>query len=189
MKMGKFFAVLVLLTFGFQGSAQCDDAKKNTKELAYNDVEMAQADIVDVAASLEDFSTLVTAVKAAGLVETLKSDGPFTVFAPTNKAFSKLPAGTLDGLLKPESKGTLSNILTYHVVSGRVMASDVVSAIKSNKGEFTIKTVSGGKLTASLDGDSVILTDESGGISTITKTDVGASNGIIHVIDTVVLPE
>lgn len=145
-------------------------------------------DIVDVAASLPDFSTLVTAVKAAGLVDTLKGAGPFTVFAPTNEAFAKLPAGTIDTLLKPENKDTLVKILTYHVVSGKVTAKQLIGMIKKGHGKAMVKTVQGGTLTASLSGASVVLTDEKGGTSTVTKTDVMASNGVIHVIDTVVMP-
>ncbi len=189
MKMKNVFTVVLLLIVGFQLNAQCSDENKAQKEIAYTDEAQMQGDIVDIAASLDDFSTLVAAVKAAELVETLKSAGPFTVFAPTNTAFGNLPDGTLESLLKPENKGTLTKILTYHVVSGKVMAADVVGAIKSNNGSFTIKTVSGDTLTASIQDGNVVLTDEKGGTSTIQKTDVGASNGVIHVIDTVVLPE
>lgn len=144
--------------------------------------------IVGVAAGNENFSTLVAAVKAAGLVDTLNSDGPFTVFAPTNDAFAKLPDGTVDGLLQPESKGDLTAILTYHVVAGEFKAADVVKAIQDNDGAFTITTVQGATLTASLEGENVILTDAKGGKSTVIMTDVAASNGVIHAIDTVVMP-
>jgi uncharacterized surface protein with fasciclin (FAS1) repeats len=146
------------------------------------------ADIVDTAAGNGDFSTLVAAVKAAGLVETLKSAGPFTVFAPTNAAFAKLPAGTVDTLLKPENKGTLGAVLTYHVVAGKLMAADVVAAIKAGGGKAVVTTVQGGKLTATLMGNVVMLTDAKGGMSHIRATDIGTSNGVIHVIDTVVMP-
>jgi uncharacterized surface protein with fasciclin (FAS1) repeats len=145
-------------------------------------------DIVDVAAGSPDFTTLVAAVKAAGLVSTLKGAGPFTVFAPTNEAFQKLPAGTVDGLLKPEQKATLAKILTYHVVAGKLTASAVLAAIKKGNGTATLTTVSGGKLVASLDMGKVKLTDEKGGVSYVTKTDLMASNGVIHVIDTVLMP-
>jgi len=145
--------------------------------------------IVSLAASNDAFSTLVAAVKAAGLVDVLNSKGPFTVFAPVNDAFNKLPEGTVASLLKPENKKMLTSILTYHVVSGKFMAKDVVNAIKKNNGKFVIKTVQGGKLTASLKGGKVILTDEKGNISTIIITDVNASNGIVHAIDSVVMPE
>jgi len=148
-----------------------------------------KADIVDTAASVDDLSTLVAAVKAADLVETLKSDGPFTVFAPTNDAFDALPDGTVETLLKPENKKTLQSILTYHVVSGKVMASDVVNAIKKNDGKFTIKTVQGGNLYAMMDGSNVILKDEKGNTSTIIKTDVKTSNGVVHLLDSVVMPK
>ena len=151
-------------------------------------IEEQTPNIVGVAAGNENFSTLVAAVKAAELVDTLSGEGPFTVFAPVNAAFEKLPEGTLDGLLKPESKGTLTSILTYHVVAGKVKAADVVKAIQDNNGSFTITTVQGNKLTASLDGENVILTDAKGGTSTIVLTDVAASNGVIHAIDTVVMP-
>jgi uncharacterized surface protein with fasciclin (FAS1) repeats len=139
---------------------------------------MAQ-DIVDVAVSSKAHTTLVAAVKAAGLVETLKSKGPFTVFAPTNDAFAKLPAGTVEGLLKPESKGALTGILTYHVVAGNLDAKAVLAAIKKG----------GGKVTASVVEGKVILTDENGGKATVTATDLKGSNGIIHVIDAVLLPK
>jgi len=145
-------------------------------------------DVVDFAAATPDFSTLVTAVKAAGLVDTLKGAGPFTVFAPTNEAFAKLPAGTVETLVKPENKDTLTKILTYHVVSGRVTAKQLIALIKKGHGKATVKTVQGGTLAASLSGTSVILTDEKGGTSTVTKTDVMVKNGVIHVIDTVVMP-
>jgi len=144
--------------------------------------------IVGVAIANENFSTLVAAVKAAGLVETLSGNGPFTVFAPVNAAFDKLPEGTVAGLLKPESKEALTSLLTYHVVAGKFMAADVVKAIGENNGKFSIPTVQGGTLTASLSDGNVILTDAKGNTSTIIITDVAASNGIIHAIDTVVMP-
>ncbi|WP_339662615.1 fasciclin domain-containing protein [uncultured Polaribacter sp.] len=145
--------------------------------------------IVDVAVSNENFSTLVAAVKAANLVEVLSSEGPFTVFAPVNDAFSKLPEGTVASLLKPENKDLLTAILTYHVVAGKFVAKDVIKAINDNNGKFVIKTVQGGILTASLKDGKVILTDVKGNISTIVITDVEASNGVIHAIDSVVMPE
>jgi uncharacterized surface protein with fasciclin (FAS1) repeats len=145
--------------------------------------------IVGVAAANKDFSTLVAAVKAAGLVETLNSVGPFTVFAPTNAAFDKLPKGTVEGLLEPDAKDQLVAVLTYHVVAGEFNAAAVVEAIKKNKGKFVIKTVQGGTLTASLKGKNVILTDGAGNTSTVVIADVKASNGIIHAIDSVVLPK
>jgi len=146
-------------------------------------------DIVDVAASSNDHTTLVAAVKAAGLVETLKGKGPFTVFAPTNGAFDKLPAGAVENLLKPENKSKLSAVLTYHVVSGNLDAKAVMAAIKKGNGTATLTTVGGGQLTAAVEGGKVMLTDENGGKSVVTATDLKSSNGVIHVIDTVVMPK
>ena len=148
----------------------------------------ASATIVDGAVASADHTTLVAAVKAAGLVDTLASPGPFTVFAPTNAAFAKLPAGTVDTLLKPESKDTLTAVLTYHVVPGKIMAADVLAAIKAGGGKAELTTVQGNKLTASLSYGKVILTDAKGGKSTVTATDLAQTNGVIHVIDTVVMP-
>lgn len=148
-----------------------------------------EKNIVDIAVGSEAHSTLVAAVKAAGLVETLKSAGPFTVFAPVNDAFSKLPAGTVDFLLKPENKAALAKILTYHVVAGNLDAKAVIAAIKEGKGKAVLTTVSGNKLTATIDNGKVKLTDEKGGAAFVTVTDLKGSNGIIHVIDTVVLPK
>jgi uncharacterized surface protein with fasciclin (FAS1) repeats len=146
-------------------------------------------DIVDIAVGSEAHTTLVAAVTAADLVATLKSAGPFTVFAPVNDAFAKLPAGTVETLLKPENKAMLAKILTYHVVAGKLDAKAVLAAIKKGKGSVTLTTVSGGTLTASLDMGKVKLTDENGGVAYVTATDLDASNGVIHVIDTVVLPK
>jgi len=148
-----------------------------------------EKDIVDVAAGSEAHTTLVAAVKAAGLVETLKGKGPFTVFAPVNEAFGKLPAGTVDFLLKPENKATLAKILTYHVVAGNLDANAVIDAIKNGMGKAVLTTVSGNKLTATIDNGKVKLTDEKGGSAFVTVTDLKGTNGIIHVIDTVVLPK
>lgn len=144
--------------------------------------------IVDAAVANPDFSTLVAAVQAAGLGETLSSAGPFTVFAPTNAAFAKLPAGTVENLTQPAQRETLTGILTYHVVSGRVAAADLVAQIQAGGGTATLTTVQGGTLTARLQGTNVVLTDAAGGTSTVTATDVAASNGLIHVIDTVLMP-
>jgi uncharacterized surface protein with fasciclin (FAS1) repeats len=148
-----------------------------------------QKDVVDVATSSNVHTTLVTAIKAANLVETLKGSGPFTVFAPTNDAFAKLPAGTLDALLKPEAKAQLAGLLTYHVVAGAVDSKALLAAIKTGNGSTVLSTVAGGKLTASIENGKIVLTDESGGKSTVTCVDIKASNGIIHVIDAVVLPK
>jgi uncharacterized surface protein with fasciclin (FAS1) repeats len=149
----------------------------------------AQKTVVDIAVGSKDHTTLVAAVKAADLVATLQSAGPFTVFAPTNAAFAKLPAGTLEFLLKPENKSTLAKILTYHVISGNFNATAVVKAIKDGGGSVTLKTVSGGNLVASIKADKVILTDEKGATATVIATDLKADNGLIHVIDAVVLPK
>jgi uncharacterized surface protein with fasciclin (FAS1) repeats len=148
-----------------------------------------QKDIVDVAAGSSAHTTLVAAVKAAGLVETLKGKGPFTVFAPVNDAFAKLPAGTVESLLKPENKAALTGILTYHVVAGNLDSKAVVDAIKSGNGKAEVKTVNGGTLTASLDNGKVKLTDAKGNSAYVTAVDLAASNGVIHVIDTVLLPK
>lgn len=151
--------------------------------------EKSSQNIVEKAASLDDFSTLVAAVTAAGLVETLSSEGPFTVFAPTNAAFAKLPKGTVETLVKPENKDTLTTILTYHVVAGNFKAADVVGLIQASpNGVATIPTVQGGALKASLENGSVILTDAKGGKSKVVIADVKQSNGTIHAIDTVVMP-
>lgn len=149
----------------------------------------AQKTVVDIAVGSKDHTTLVAAVKAADLVSTLQSAGPFTVFAPTNAAFAKLPAGTVDNLLKAENKATLAKILTYHVVAGNLDAAAVVKAITDGKGKVVVKTVSGGSLTASLKDGKVILTDENGATATVVATDLKAGNGVIHVIDGVVLPK
>ena len=146
-------------------------------------------DIVDIAIGSDAHTTLVAAVKAADLVSVLKGDGPFTVFAPVNDAFVKLPAGTVDNLLKPENKATLSKILTYHVLAGNLDAAAVLAAIKKGNGSVTLTTVSGGKLTASLDNGKVKLKDEKGGLAYVTTADLKGSNGVIHVIDTVLLPK
>jgi len=146
-------------------------------------------DIIENAVKSKDHTTLVAAVKAAGLVPTLKSKGPFTVFAPTNEAFEKLPAGTVETLLKPENKAKLSSILTYHVVAGKVSAKKLIGMIKKGNGKAEIKTVQGGILTASLEGGKVKLTDENGGTAFVTIANVFQSNGVIHVIDGVLTPK
>jgi uncharacterized surface protein with fasciclin (FAS1) repeats len=148
-----------------------------------------QKDIVDVAAGSPAHTTLVAAVKAAGLVETLKGKGPFTVFAPTNDAFGKLPAGTVETLLKPENKAALTGILTYHVVAGKLDAKAVGAAIKAGGGKAELTTVAGGKLTASVENGKVKITDAKGKSAYVTAADLNASNGVIHVIDSVLLPK
>ena len=183
------FATLVM--------ASCGDAKKTEEvevvestEVVMDEPEMVQpTTIVDVAVGNENFTTLVAAVKAVGLVETLSSEGPFTVFAPTNAAFDKLPAGTVDNLLKPENLEKLKSVLTYHVVAGKFEAAAVIDAINQNKGKFTVTTVQGGKIDLSLKDGNVVLTDANGKTSTVAMADVAASNGVIHAVDTVVMPK
>ena len=145
-------------------------------------------DIIDNAVNSADHTTLVAAVKAAGLVETLKGPGPFTVFAPTNEAFAKLPAGTVENLLKPENKDTLTKVLTYHVVAGRFSAADLKKEIQIRHGQATLRTVSGGSLIAMMQGKNIVLKDEKGDLSTVTIPNVFQSNGVIQVVDTVLLP-
>lgn len=145
--------------------------------------------IIENAVNSADHTTLVAAVQAAGLVETLSGPGPFTVFAPTNEAFAMLPAGTVDNLLKPENKDTLVKILTCHVVAAKALSTDVAKMVADDGGEHVIDTVGGCKITAKLDGDKVTLTDEAGGVATVTIADVLQSNGVIHVIDHVLLPK
>jgi len=144
--------------------------------------------IIQNAVNSADHTTLVAAVKAAGLVDTLSGPGPFTVFAPTNEAFAKLPAGTVDNLLKPENKDTLVKILTYHVVAGKLSAVDIKKMIREGHGQATLKTVSGGTLTAMMQGKNLVLKDEKGGMATVTIANVFQSNGVIHVVDSVLLP-
>ena len=146
-------------------------------------------DIIDNAVNSKDHTTLVAAVKAAGLVDTLKGPGPFTVFAPTNAAFAALPAGTVDTLLKPESKDALTGVLTYHVVSGKLDAAELKKEIKAGKGSAELKTVAGGTLIARSKGDKITVTDEKGGTATVTIANVYQSNGVIHVVDKVLLPK
>lgn len=190
----------VVAVAGILVSACANTKKENTTtqemettvEVASTELAMAETstpNIVEVAVGNENFTTLVAAVKAADLVETLSSAGPFTVFAPTNDAFAKLPAGTVETLVKPENKGTLTSILTYHVVAGKFEAAAVIDAIKKNNGKFSVNTVNGGAITLSLKGDSVILTDAKGGTATVVIADVAASNGVIHAIDSVVMPK
>ena len=148
----------------------------------------ATKDIIDNAVNSKDHTTLVAAVKAAGLVDTLKGPGPFTVFAPTNEAFAALPAGTVDTLLKPENKAALTKVLTYHVVAGKMDAAALTKAIMAGGGKATLKTVSGGTLTATTAGGKVMVTDESGDTAHVTIADVMQSNGVIHVVDSVLMP-
>ncbi|MCK0129154.1 fasciclin domain-containing protein [Erythrobacter sp. F6033] len=163
-------------------------AVATTPVAAHHHNKKAAPNIVETAQSTGVHNTLVAAVTAAGLGETLSSPGPFTVFAPTDTAFAKLPDGTVATLIKPENKGTLTNILTYHAVAGKVTAGDLVALIKKHGGSATIDTISGGKLTARLSGDTVVITDGAGRATAVTTTDVMTSNGVIHVTDGVFLP-
>ncbi|EKF41173.1 fasciclin domain-containing protein [Nitratireductor indicus] len=149
----------------------------------------ANKNIVENAVNSKDHTTLVAAVKAAGLVDTLSGKGPFTVFAPTNEAFEKLPAGTVDTLLKPENKDQLTKVLTCHVVAADAMSSAIAKMIADDNGDHPVKTVGGCTLQAKMDGDKITLTDENGNVATVTIADVEQSNGVIHVIDTVLLPK
>ena len=144
--------------------------------------------IVENAVNSKDHTTLVTAVKAAGLVDTLSGPGPFTVFAPTNAAFAKLPAGTVENLVKPENKATLTKVLTYHVVAGKMSAADLVAKVKAGGGKATLTTVEGENLTLMAMGKGLAIHDAKGGTSMVTIADVNQSNGVIHVIDTVLMP-
>lgn len=145
--------------------------------------------IIENAVNSKDHTTLVAAVKAAGLVKTLQGKGPFMVFAPTNDAFAKLPAGTVEALVKPENKAKLVKILTYHVVSANALSDAIKKMVSDDGGKHTVKTVAGGDLTVSVRGDKIFLTDEQGGIAQVTIADVRQSNGVIHVIDSVLLPK
>ena len=183
MKTKNIFIAFAMI--GLFSMASCSTSKSVTDTMT----KVQNPTIVGVAIANENFTTLVAAVQAAGLVETLSSEGPFTVFAPTNDAFAKLPVTTIPMLLKAENKATLSSILTYHVVSGKFDAAAVVAAIKANNGAFTVTTVQGGKLVASLVDGNVMLKDERGNMSKVIMADVAASNGIIHAIDSVVMPK
>jgi len=196
MKIKKFITLLLIVSLVTTYS--CVDSKEKKEAEVETEMEMETQEeeemeevgtIVDVAVSNDNFSTLVAAVKAGELVGTLSSEGPFTVFAPVNAAFEKLPEGTVDTLLKPENKQTLTSILTYHVVAGKFNAEAVIGAINDNNGKFEVKTVQGEMLTASLVDGKVMLTDAKGNMSTVVMTDVEASNGIIHPIDSVVMPK
>lgn len=194
MKLAKTFSTLVLvgLITVSCGKKEKEESMEMTDSTTVVVDTMAVAEtpnIVGVASDNADFSTLVTAVQAAGLVETLSSEGPFTVFAPNNAAFAKLPAGTVDSLLKPESADKLKSVLTYHVVSGKFDAATVIDAINKNNGKYTVTTVQGGTITLSLKDGKVMLTDANGGTATVILADVAASNGVIHAIDTVVMPK
>jgi uncharacterized surface protein with fasciclin (FAS1) repeats len=163
-------------------------AAETTTEVAETVTPAPAGTIVDLAVASPDHTTLVSAVQAAGLAETLSGAGPFTVFAPTNAAFAKLPAGTVESLTQPANRAALTGILTYHVVPGRVSAADLGGLIDAGGGRATLTTVQGGTLTATRENGSIRLTDARGGTSTVTAADLAGSNGVIHVIDTVVMP-
>ena len=176
------------LTFGF-GMSNASAQTMAGDAMVGGGAMFRTKDIVDNAVNSKAHTTLVAAVKAAGLVDTLKSKGPFTVFAPTNDAFENLPDGTVATLLKPENKATLTKVLTYHVVAGKMDAKAIMKAIKSGGGKATLKTVSGGTLTAMMNGNmNVVVMDEKGNTANISTYDVNQSNGVIHVIDAVLLP-
>ena len=177
------------LALAFVATPALANSHKETKNPMVGGAAMfANKTIVDNAVNSKDHTTLVAAVQAAGLVETLQGPGPFTVFAPTNAAFAKLSAGTVETLVKPENKGTLTSILTYHVVAGRMTAMDIGKAIKRGRGKAKLTTVAGGTLTASMMGKRIMLTDAKGGMSHVTIGNVMQSNGVIHVVDTVLMP-
>ncbi len=171
-----------------EAATTTEASAESTASAASAETPAASGTIVEVAQGNADFSTLVSAVQAAGLVETLNGAGPFTVFAPTNAAFEKIPAETLQGLLTPEQRDTLTAVLTYHVVSGRVDAATLIEQIQAGGGSATVTTVQGGELTARVVEGGVVLTDAAGNESRVVQTDVTASNGVIHAIDTVVMP-
>lgn len=182
--MKKVAIGLIVFLFAFVSplQAQCNSTK-NVTALNHN-----KKDIVDVAVSNDSFSTLVAAVKAADLVGALKAEGPYTVFAPTNDAFAKIDKATLSSLLEKKNKKTLTAILTYHVIKGKLTAKDVVAALEKGNGKATLTTLNGSKLTVIKNKKGIWLKDQKGNYSKISSTDVMASNGVIHVIDTVVMP-
>ena len=183
MKFVSFAAVVVAASF----SAVAVGA--STQVMVGGAPMYSSKDIIDNAVNSKDHTTLVAAVKAAGLVETLKGKGPFTVFAPVDTAFAALPAGTVDTLLKPENKGQLGKVLTYHVVAGKMDSAALLKAIEAGGGKATLAAVSGGTLTASRSGGTIVVADDGGGMAKVTIADVVQSNGVIHVVDKVLLPK
>lgn len=199
-----FLLMLAMLMVGGNVSAQMSNDKMSKDKMSkdkMSDDKMSggnpmvggaamykNKNIVENAVNSADHTTLVTAVKAAGLVETLSGKGPFTVFAPTNAAFDMLPAGTVEMVLKPENKATLTKVLTYHVVAGNMDSKKLMKAIKKGNGKATLTTVSGDTLTASMSGNGIMLMDEKGGTAMVTIANVKQSNGVIHVIDHVLMP-
>src|SRR5262245_15426788 len=186
--MKRLYAVLFMLVAMLAASSAASAQMMKENPMVGGAAMYPTKTIVDNAMNSADHTTLVAAVKAAGLVDTLKSNGPFTVFAPTNAAFEQLPAGTVDTLLKPENKAALTKVLTYHVVAGKYDSKALAKLISKGKGKAWLTTVSGGKLTATMDGDKIVLRDEKGGTSTVTTADVYQSNGVIHVVNTVLMP-
>jgi uncharacterized surface protein with fasciclin (FAS1) repeats len=184
--MKKTLVMLMLVAASFTVAASNVFAQGNP--MVGGAAMFSNKDIVDNAVNSADHTTLVAAVKAAGLVQTLKSKGPFTVFAPTNAAFDKLPAGTVEMLVRPENKAMLTKILTYHVVAGKYDAKKLMKLIRSGGGTASLKTVSGDTLMAMMSGNQIVLKDEKGNASNVSIADVRQSNGVIHVIDTVVMP-
>jgi uncharacterized surface protein with fasciclin (FAS1) repeats len=179
-----FSAFISTATFAQMGSMN-----KNKTVMVGGAAMYPTKNIVENAVNSKDHTTLVAAVKAAGLVETLSSPGPFTVFAPTNEAFDKLPAGTVETLLKPENKAKLTAVLTYHVVAGKLGSKELIQMVKAGKGKATLKTVEGENLIITRKGNKLMVTDENGGVANITIADVNQSNGVIHVINKVLLPK
>lgn len=183
--------VLVAITFASNEAVQAQSKKGMSEKtkMVGGAAMYPSKDIIDNAVNSKDHTTLVAAVKAAGLVETLKGAGPFTVFAPTNSAFDKLPKGTVESLVKPANKATLTKILTYHVVAGKMDSKAIAAAIKKGNGKAELTTVQGGKLWAWMKGSKLMLKDEKGGMSTVTIADVYQKNGVIHVVNTVLMPK
>ena len=194
MKLKHLYAVLIAMVFGLTAmTALAQDSMGSSMKMKKDPMVggspmYSNKNIVENAANSKDHTTLVAAVKAAGLVDTLSGPGPFTVFAPTNEAFNALPAGTVDTLLKPENQDKLKAILTYHVVSGTMDSKAIKKAIKAGSGKAELTTVQGGTLTASMKGGKLMLTDAKGGMATVTIADVYQSNGVIHVINAVLMP-
>src|SRR5712671_6317844 len=191
MKLSRTAMLVTVASLAFAGAAVPTLAQMQMREQTVTvggSPMYPSKNIIQNAVNSADHTTLVAAVKAAGLVETLEGPGPFTVFAPTNEAFAKLPAGTVETLVKPENKATLTKVLTYHVVAGRLSASDLKKQIKAGNGTAELTTVEGGKLWASQEGNHIMLKDEKGGVTSVTIPNVFQSNGVIHVVDAVLMP-
>jgi uncharacterized surface protein with fasciclin (FAS1) repeats len=184
----KFIFALALASTGLSAATLQANHHKMANPMVGGAEMFPAKTIAENASAAPNLTTLVAAVSAAGLVDTLASPGPFTVFAPTNTAFEKLPEGTVGTLVKPENKATLTTILTYHVVAGKLTSKDIVAAIKAGGGSASLTTVAGATLSARLSGNSVVITDGKGGQSAVTQVDVMQSNGVVHVIDSVLLP-